>query len=196
MEHLNPQAIFIVITVFILFINKVVEMVREKSAERAAREDRRERRAERTQAPQRNILQPPPRQQRPTRETPREAPTQQQEKPASPFQDVLTELFEAAGVPVKPPEEKPPPIERRPPPIPGGVTQARVKEPTLSKEERQALERLERRGEKSIANRKRRKREESSRLTKLLLSKDAAKQAIVVAEILGPPRGMRDMEQR
>ncbi|MGK0187894.1 MAG: hypothetical protein ACI9R3_003685 [Verrucomicrobiales bacterium] len=195
MEYLqNPQALFIVITVFILFINKVVDMMKEKQAEKAAREDRRELREQRTQTTQRSI--PPARQQTPP--PIQREPQQPQTAPASPFQDVLTELFEAAGVPVKPQQEQrgtPPPSERKPPPIPGVPSRQRVQAPVLTREERDALDRLERRGEKSIANRNRNRQAAATKLTHLLLSKDAARQAIVAAEILGPPRGMKEMDQ-
>ena len=187
MDNFNPQAVFIVITVFILFVNKIVEMMRAKQAERAAKEERQERRA---QSPHRPPLhqpqQPPQRQPQPQKQ--KEPPP----VPASPFQDVLTELFEAAGVPQKQAEQPQP--AKTPPPIP--ESHKKVQAPKLSKEEREALQRLEQRSERSIANRQRRRREVSNRLTKLLLSKDAARQAIIVAEILGPPRGLKDMEYR
>ena len=192
MDNFNPQAVFIVITVFILFVNKVVEMMKAKQAAKAARQDRQERRE---QSPRRPLLReaqrPPQRQRQSQRQRQQQPPAS---APASPFQDVLTELFEAAGVPPKLPEQQPSPtLSTAPPPIPQSRS---VIVPKLSKEEREALDRLERRGERSIENRRRQRRAASDKITKLLLSKDAARQAIIVAEILGPPRGMKDIEYR
>ncbi|MEZ5330025.1 MAG: hypothetical protein R3F19_33685 [Verrucomicrobiales bacterium] len=182
MEHLNPQAIFIVITVFILFVNKVVDMMRAKQAERAAREERQARRADGPPRPP--LHQPaPPRQQAP-----------QQVKPASPFQDVLAELFEAAGVPTNSQPKKPPAVaSQTPPPIPA-ITRSPA--PALTKAEREALDRLELRNERSLVNRQRHHREATEKITQLLLSRTTARQAVVLAEILGPPRGIQEMDQR
>jgi hypothetical protein len=181
MEHLNPQAIFIVITVFILFVNKVVDMMRAKQAERAAKEERQARRNE-------GSPRPPIQQQPPAR---RQPPPQ---RPASPFQDVLTELFEAAGVPTSSQPKKPPvSVTKPPPPIPATI---RSTAPVLNKAEREALDRLELRNERSLVNRQRHQRNLSDKITGLLLSKDAARQAIMLAEILGPPRGIQEMDSR
>ena len=189
MDNFNPQAIFIVITVFILFLNKVVEMMRAKSAERSAKQDRDERRAQSPPRPSQHQPQRPVQQQHPQTQPQRQQ--QPPPVPASPYQDVLTELFEAAGVPQKQAQQRP---AVTPPPIP--EARSKVSEPKLSKQERAALERLERRSERSIANRQRRRREASDKIARLLLAKDAARQAIIVAEILGPPRGIRDIEYR
>ena len=192
MDDLNPQAIFIVVTVFILFINKVVEMMKARHAERANQEAAREAREQRS--PQRTHKPPlrsaPRTELRPTRQ-PVETKSPPQSSPKSPFEDVLTELFEAAGVPQK--QEPPAPVaERQPPPIPD------ARKPSLgslTKAEREALQQIELRNERSAQNRRRRRRQSKGKIAELLMSPDAAAQAIVVAEILGPPRAMKEIER-
>lgn len=195
-NKINPETIFIVISVFILFVNKVVEMMKERHAEKASRRARKE---QRTGAPQQ------PRQRRPPLQSTRrtlggapaptaEPPARRQQPSPSPLKDVLTELFEAAGVPTpQPPASKPSVQSKQPPPIPGVRSRTT---PKLSKAEREALERLEARTEHSALNRRRIRKESADRITSLLLSRDAARQAVVVAEILGPPRAFQELEQR
>ena len=208
LEYLDPQAILIIATVFILFVSKVIEMVKQRNAERASRDERRRFRAERKQQ-RAEASGSPYRQAGTTVRKPAATPppSQQQPKPQpqSPLNDVLRELFEAAGVPTQQRQEtqKQAP-SRQPPPIPDAPAQharedrRRSKEPALTKEEKAALERLERRRQRSGKATGARGKSHAARqsVKQLLLSPDTVTQAVVAAEILGPPRALRDLEER
>ena len=77
-----------------------------------------------------------------------------------------------------------------PPPIPGSLPPRRTPaaRPSLSQAEQDALKRLQARQAKGGARSARRSRSQS-RVRKLLASPSSARDAIVLSEILGPPKG-------
>jgi hypothetical protein len=76
-----------------------------------------------------------------------------------------------------------------PPPIPGALPPRRTpSRPVLSKAEQDALKRLQARQAKGGARSARRSRSQS-RVRELLATPSSARDAIVLSEILGPPKG-------
>jgi len=113
------------------------------------------------------------------------------EKPRSQFEEVLSDLFEAAGVPTQREQRKSSqPAQKKAPP----QIQQSPSRPKLSEAEQAALARLEK--QKRPPRPKRAGAGSSIGVARLLRSKDAARDAIIAAEILGPPRGLRPMVER
>ncbi|SHJ32237.1 hypothetical protein SAMN02745181_1761 [Rubritalea squalenifaciens DSM 18772] len=67
----------------------------------------------------------------------------------------------------------------------------RKQEPKLSKAEQEALEKIQSSGNLLRSKRRKKARHGKTSYTKLLSTPDSARQAIVLSEVLGPPKAMR-----
>lgn len=85
-----------------------------------------------------------------------------------------------------------PVVEQSPPPLPGAIPVSKAKKPTLSAAEKKALENLKRRSEqKAKPGRRRSSGPTRSRVIRHLSSPTAAREALVLAEVLGPPKALK-----
>jgi type IV secretory pathway VirB10-like protein len=96
-------------------------------------------------------------------------------------------------VPPKPDRKRVPVSPATPPPLPGMVPQMGTKRPSLSEAERKALANLKRRSQEK-SQRKRPRHSTRSRVVRHLSSPTAAREALVLAEVLGRPKALSKPE--
>ena len=102
------------------------------------------------------------------------------------YEAELERQRQAAEIVIPPKLETPPPIPVAPPIIPSQVP----KKPTLSAAEKTALENFQNQNPRT----RRSTSSTKSRVMKQLASPTAAREALLLAEILGPPKAMRPEE--
>lgn len=81
--------------------------------------------------------------------------------------------------------------ETAPPPLPGAVPSVTPNRPKLSRAEKQALENLEKRSRKKPRPKHDRGLSTRARVIGHLSSPTAAREALVLAEVLGPPKALK-----
>ncbi len=125
-----------------------------------------------------------------------EPPPDLPDEPRQEVPDRMRDILESMGFPVEPepePVAAPPPLPEQqtpPPEVPPLPFETKVEKPQLTREEQEALDRIQSAGE---FKRTRRHRRSGGLSVKALLEPENVRSAFLLREILGPPRSMESM---